>query len=356
MEQYGSLAYPTPAHSMQTRGMHVPEPLAIDVEWLPFHIKVTVDIDVEDKNPTLAHLLWKYSPFNSLQSHALVSGDHMYCIAPIPELVYVKPEYRVEDRTKCSDGTMFLSSLRHLAIKYGQLTEYLPAAPVGHVRPEDMSRFREAGDLCWHAATKTHMPVEVRVTRHGEPFPGYRLPDPPPVSSVAVGTLMQRIRAATQTMWLEPPVDLVNVHTGNIPSRAGSRDQWYTPMIFVNGETRPLGYGAIDGLIRLAYETSATLQQLKVTAPHFIRVPAEFLGYCGLNENWEFVQKTLDVLCELQTKAEFMALFEVLGLYVNTLNAWNLQLFPWGDGWDKFQYTTQYVAEEQFSLAGRYSR
>lgn len=311
---------------------------AIDVEWVPFNTKITVDLDVEDRNPVLANLLWNHLPYNSLQNHALVSGKHLYHIAPIPELVYTTAQFKVADRTTCPDGTMFLSSLRHMAIKYGSLTENLPAAPVGHVRPDHIAQFREAGRLCWEAATKTHSTVEVRVTRHGEPFTFYELPAPRAVSSFAAQNLIRRIHVATQAMWIDKPSELVNIHAGKIRSRAGSYDQWYTTMIFVNGEVRPLGYCAIDGLIRVAVcEPSMTIHQLKAIAPHFIKTPAEFLGYCGLDTIWQFVQETLEYLCEIETKEEFITLFETLGLYVNILNAWNLQLFPW-DGWDKFQY------------------
>jgi len=310
---------------------------AIDVEWVPFNIKVTIDLDAEDLNPVFANLLWTHLPYNSLQNHALVSGNHLYHIVPFPEMVYKKAQYK-EDRTKSPDGTMFMSNLRHMAIKYGPLTEYIPAAPVGHVQAADMDKFREAGRKNWEAATKTHIPVEVRVTRHGEEFTGYQLPTFPAVSSPDVQKFINKVHAITQDIWLEKPAELVAIHNGKSPSHAGSYNQYFSTMLFVNGETRPLGYNAMDGLIRMCREPEVTIEQLRLMTPHLLNIPGEFLGYCGLNTMWEFIQEADELLPQVANKEEFMAFMETLALYVNHLNAWNLQLYPWSFGEEAFKY------------------
>ncbi len=300
----------------------------IDIEWVQLGIKVTAQLDADTQNPVLASLLWSKLPYNSLQNHALVSGNHLYHLVPIPELVSTVAEAK-EDRTKSPDGTVFLSQLRHLAIKYGPLTEYIPAAPVGHVRPEHLPLLREAGRACWQAAYLTKTPIEVRVTRHGESQATYRLPPPPVVQSPKVQDLIMNIHAATQNIWIDPPSELLAIHEGHIKSRAGSYDQYLSTLVFVNGETRPLGYCALDGLVRAAQQQEFSLEHLKWLTPNFVRVPAEFLGYCGLDTLWEFTQQLLGVLDILQSKDEYLALISTLALYANCLNTWNLHLFPW---------------------------
>lgn len=69
------------------------------------------------------------------------------------------------------DGTLFLSGLQHLAIKYGPLTEYLPAAPCGSVIPEDMDKLRAAGNGIWKACNETKQVIEAIVWDAAKPEP-----------------------------------------------------------------------------------------------------------------------------------------------------------------------------------------
>jgi hypothetical protein len=85
----------------------------IEIEWVQLQKKVTVDI-VPDKNPHLCDLLWEHLPYKSIQTHALVSGHHLYHIAPIIELLTTGAAFK-EDRATSPDGTVFLSQLQHMA-------------------------------------------------------------------------------------------------------------------------------------------------------------------------------------------------------------------------------------------------
>ena len=103
-------------------------------------------------------------------------------------------------------------------------------------------------------------------------------------------------------------------------------------MLFVNGEQRPFGYCALGGLIRSCFNTDLSVEALKQIAVNFIKVPAEFLGYCGLNTQWHFTQRTMAALPEVRTMTDFVHLMSALGTYANCLNAWNLHYFPWHHG------------------------
>ncbi|MFF5176301.1 hypothetical protein ACFY3U_27275 [Micromonospora sp. NPDC000089] len=308
----------------------------IEIEWLPLDIRITVDLD-DAKNRRLNDLLWSKLPYRSLQNHALVSGNHLYHLLPFPEFVYTAAETRVPDRTKEPDGTVFLSRLQHLAIKYGPLSEYLPAAPVGTVRPADMDALREVGRGCWEAAYHTKQPIEVRVTRKGDSTPIPGLPRPAPVADPAVQRLINEIHDETVRVWIEPPTELMSIHEGEIKSGAGSYDQYLSTMVFVNGETRPLGYCALNGLINLWASGEHSLETLRAITPTFVSTPAEFLGYCGLDNLWRFTRQALDSLPQVQTREEYFSLVSTLSLYANCLNTWNLHLFPWELG-DRFRH------------------
>ncbi|MBL7498860.1 hypothetical protein I6A84_40500 [Frankia sp. CNm7] len=299
----------------------------IEIEWRPAGIRVTADLD-EERNPNLVDLLWSKLPYNSLQNHALVSGDHLYHLVPHPELIYTEPTMRVADRTKEPDGTIFLSQLQHVGIKYGPLSEYLPAAPVGRVRAEDIALLKEAGARCWESAYTSKEVVEVRVHRKDDPTPVGRLPRLPALSRAWLQELVEEIIGETERIWLYPPEELLDIHTGRIRSRAGSRDQYFSTQVFVNGETRPLGYCALNGLIRLGQRPDLTLQALQLITPNFVHTPAEFLGYCGLEKLRDYTERTLLAVRETRTKDEFIRVLWPLALYANCLNTWNLHLFP----------------------------
>ncbi|MCP2330332.1 DUF3830 family protein [Actinoalloteichus caeruleus] len=305
----------------------------IEIEWVQPGITVTADLN-EERNPRLADLLWnELLPYNSLQNHALVSGNHLYHLVPHHQLVYTRAEYK-EDRTKSPDGTVFLSQLQHLAVKYGPLSEYLPAAPVGHVVPEDVEALRAAGRACWEAAWSSKQVIEVRVRRKGEDVRNFVLPRTAPVDSPAVQKLVEEIHDEVARVWIDPPQEIVAMHEGRIASRAGSYDQYFSTLVFLNGEVRPLGYSALNGLVTMSRTTDISLTDLLRITPMLIKTPAEFLGYTGLNTLWDFTQRVLETLPGVETRDEYFALINALALYANVLNTWNLHFFPWRAGAD----------------------
>lgn len=302
----------------------------IEIEFNPVGIKVIAEL-FDNPNGNLAKLFWDSLPYNALQNHALVSGNHLYHLVPLVELIYTHAEMK-EDRTQSPDGTLFLSQLQHLAIKYGPLSEYIPAAPVGRVIPEHLSLLREAGRACWHATYSSKQPIEVRVRRRGTTEANYSLKWPEVSLPADVAAVVARIRHEVEQVWITPPREIVRLHEGEIASGAGSYDQYFSTLVFLNGETRPLGYCALNGLVRLAVNEAISLDTLRELTPTFIRTPAEFLGYVGLDTLWQFAQDTIRVLPQLQTKVQYLSLVSALALYANVLNTWNLQYFPWRHG------------------------
>jgi hypothetical protein len=302
----------------------------IQIQWVELGKSVTATL-VEDKNQGICNLLWDRLPYCSIQTHALVSGEHLYHIAPIVDLVTTAADYK-EDRTKSPDGTVFLSQLQHMAIKYGTLSEYLPAAPVAYVNQEDVPLLKAIGAECWDSIYRNKQPIEVRVTRKSAPAQANDamvFPDFGHIASAAGQRLLDEIETEMRNTWLLPPREIVDIHQGRIASGAGSRGQWLSTLVFVNGETRPLGYCGLGGLMQISRHPEISLETLQLITRNFIKVPAEFLGYCGLDHLWNFVQRTIAVLPELQSKDEYFSLVSALALYTNQLNAWNLHFYPW---------------------------
>ncbi|WP_308250791.1 hypothetical protein [Nonomuraea rhizosphaerae] len=284
--------------------------------------------ELDERNADLAQGLWDALPYRSLQGHALVAGHHLYHVAPIHSLLHLPAPYRVDRRT-VPDGTVFCSRLQHLGIKYGELTEPMPATPIGRVVPEDTDALVAAGHAVWDAVYTTKRPVIAEVRRKGEPG-GHSLPRLH-ASDPAVDGLIGDLHAETERIWLQAPPELVDLHEGRIPSRAGSFETVMTTLLFVNGETRPLGYSCYGGLVRAALD-GMPLDSLRQMARLMAATPAEFLGYCGLGTLWAFTRRVLDSLDRVGDHEDFVALMAHMALYVNCLGGWNLHLFPWQAG------------------------
>lgn len=298
----------------------------IEISWPDLGITVTADLD--DRNPALADALWESLPYQSLQGHALIAGEHLYHVAPIPTLLHTPHATRIPDRREAPDGTVFCSGLQHLGIKYGTLTEPMPATPVGRIREADMPALLEAGAAIWDAVYSTKKQILAEVRRAGEQG-GHRIPMLH-ATNTAASHLIADIVAETERIWLAPPAELDDLHQGIIPSRAGNFGTVLPTLLFVNGETRPLGYAAYGGLVRAAVQ-GMPMDSLVHMTRLLVGVPAEFLGYCGLEKLWAFTQRFLDVLDRLD-RDDFYAVTGQLALYINCLGGWNLQLYPWETG------------------------
>ncbi|WP_217369241.1 cucumopine synthase-related protein [Nonomuraea antri] len=286
---------------------------------------MTVSATLDERNLALSEALWDALPYCTLQGHALVAGRHLYHLAPIHGLLHLPATHRVDRRT-VPDGTVFCSRLQHLGIKYGELTEPMTATPVGQVAEADLDVLAEAGQAVWEAVFSTKKPVLAEV-RRADTATGHRLPLLG-ATNPQVNALIRDVHAETDRIWLQAPRELVDLHEGRVASGAGSFGTLLTTLVFVNGETRPLGYACYGGLVRAASE-GMPMDALRHMARVLAGTPAEFLGYCGLENLWGFTRRMLDLLDSIDDRDDFTALMAHLALYVNCLGSWNSHLFPW---------------------------
>lgn len=310
----------------------------IVVEWVQLERKISVQLDPV-RNRALTDLFLKHLPYKVIQNHALVSGDHLYHTCPIIDLVHAKADYIEPDRTITPNGTVFLSHLVHFGMKYGELTEYLPAAPVGKVIDEDLPILKEVGSALWEATYVSKKTIHSHVYNEGGDRNRERyLPAAGKVSHPDVQALVDEIWQEANRIAIQVPEELVAIHKGDIRSCAGGKGQYFTTMVFVNGEQRPLGYCAVGGLLSASRSRSVTLDMLREITTHFLKTPTQFLEYCGLYKQYEYVMRTQEYLPLLRDKEEYHTLMASLYIYTNLLNAWNLHLFPWNAAGQKYKY------------------
>lgn len=299
----------------------------LEIEWSTLGISVRADLDT--RNPELADAVWDALPYRSLQGHALVSGQYLYHVAPICDLLHVTAPC-VADRRFEPDGMLYCTRLQHVGIKYGPVTEPLPMLPLARIKMEDFDALRAAGREIWDAVYSTKKVIEVEVRRAGEAG-GVRSLPRLSAESASVDAVIGAIHTETERAWLTPPPELVDIHQCRIASNAGSYDTALTTMLFVNGETRPLGYASYGGLVRAAVD-GMPLDALLPLTRNMVVLPAEFLGYCGLQTLWDLTQRLVQCLEDVTEREDFVSLMSQMALYINCLGGWNLQLFPWNVG------------------------
>lgn len=152
-------------------------------------------------------------------------------------------------------------------------------------------------------------------------------------------TVRDRITKETRDIWLREPEDVKKLVEGVIDCRAGTYGQYFSTLVFADGEIRALGIYCAFGLVKAAQLEHFTLENLKAMARFLLDVAPGFLAYCGLKQVGRFTVEILEALDTVKTKEEFSDLIMAYMCYCNRVHMWMLLLFPWGVG-SEFTYTT----------------
>jgi hypothetical protein len=141
--------------------------------------------------------------------------------------------------------------------------------------------------------------------------------------------VLKEVEEETNRIWLEEPLEIKNLRLGIIDTGAGTYNQYFSTLVFVDGDIRALGCYCANGLARSADLESTTLEQLKDQVSIFMPISAKFLGYCGLKTVWRFTQDVIDSLPSIETKDEFRTLLGALAIFLARLHIWVHNFFPW---------------------------
>ena len=142
-----------------------------------------------------------------------------------------------------------------------------------------------------------------------------------------------KINGETEKIQFVPPDEVLKIfHYGIIDSGAGSYGQYFTTMVFAEGDCRALAFYNANNLLIVAEEESFTLDHLKIMARLYLPLGSEFLGYCGLKKIWEYTQDVLGSLDSVKTKEDYKELINALNTYVAVVHGWIHHYFPWNIG------------------------
>jgi hypothetical protein len=141
------------------------------------------------------------------------------------------------------------------------------------------------------------------------------------------------IEAENERILFAPPEEIVKLFKYGISEKgAGSYGQAFTAMVFTEGDCRYLAFYGSNNIVQLCDNPALTVEGLKEIAKVFLPLSSEFLGYCGLNNLWTYVQHMMAALDSVKTKDELKQLITALTLYAGTLNSWIQHYFPWNIG------------------------
>jgi hypothetical protein len=122
------------------------------IRWPDLNIQV--EAKMLDKNPELCAAFWDHLPFQTIQSHALVAGVEMYSWVPIVTTAQIRIEEPFDQQPI---GTVnFYSFYGLLSIKYGPVSEPLPAPPIAEIRGQkDLEKLKIVGREAWDSIMHT---------------------------------------------------------------------------------------------------------------------------------------------------------------------------------------------------------
>jgi hypothetical protein len=128
--------------------------MAITVYWP--EIRLQCRMDASPNNQNLYDWFSSGLPYESVQGHAVVSGDLLYTKnIHVPQTTYNYDELHTELLTEAPVGRVFINVSRGdvgtIMIKYSEaITEDMPYPIIGQIREEDLHTIKEVGDIIWH--------------------------------------------------------------------------------------------------------------------------------------------------------------------------------------------------------------
>jgi hypothetical protein len=132
----------------------------VTIEWPDLNVSVSATL-LDEKNPELCEVLWGHLPFVSVQEHMVVSGEGIYCWAPI---VTTAPVRYTERLTEMPPGrlTYIQATGNKIGLAYGPITEPLDhCTPIGQILEHDLPKLPVIGKAVWDSTFYTKKIIAV---------------------------------------------------------------------------------------------------------------------------------------------------------------------------------------------------
>ena len=132
-----------------------------------------------------------------------------------------------------------------------------------------------------------------------------------------------------EDIWTQEPRDIYLLKNGYLPSGAGLKDQYFTPMVQLAGEVRGLGINIFPRLLSYCQNGQFSLGQIKLMCEDFLRTDCGVVGYFGLREFGDILCEFRDLIPEIDSLEDMAAILQEMFTLTNRYSLWMHQIFPW---------------------------
>lgn len=131
-----------------------------EIEWPSLNARVDAELFM-DKNPDLCKVFWDSMPFETIQLHAMVSGEDMYAYCPVNEVEFHHKGRLPVVISEAPVGSITYSVLGLVAVYYGHITEDLTTQLIGKVNEEHLDTLESVGRAVWDSIYNTKKIIKV---------------------------------------------------------------------------------------------------------------------------------------------------------------------------------------------------
>jgi hypothetical protein len=161
--------------------------------------------------------------------------------------------------------------------------------------------------------------------------------------------LAAAIKKEVDKMWVEEPIENKRLRLGCLESKPGSYSQYFSTLVFADGETRALGYIVLSGCMKAVQSPKFDLERIREMIRILLPISTEYLGYSGYPKIREFGRTFLSILDEIDNKEDFEEILANFTLYANLFHGWIHLYFPWFLG-EFFPLKTKDYFKEMMAL------
>jgi hypothetical protein len=141
---------------------------------------------------------------------------------------------------------------------------------------------------------------------------------------------LDEIRELTQRIWFTMPEEVERFGKGHQPRGTGPYNQYFTPLMFAEGEARTFSDEILWSLHQVASEEDTDIATLKRLVSTLVSYKADFFDFVGLPEACAVVKRFVAAIEEAEDRATFVELVDAMLSWANRYHMWIDFVFPWG--------------------------
>lgn len=145
-----------------------------------------------------------------------------------------------------------------------------------------------------------------------------------------VQTVIDELEGERERIWLRIPEDVNDLGQGIIPRMTGPKKQYFTSLLYADGEARTLADEILWGLIEIAQKPEADLATLKMVVTQVVDYKADFFDFVGLPLTCKWTHRYAEGARAAETLEQFAAVTGAALSYMNRVHMWIQSVFPWG--------------------------